>query len=440
MTKPLNLDRSKKFFLNAQKHLVGGVNSPVRAFQSVGGTPIFMARGKGPYLIDVDGNRYLDLVGSWGPLILGQAETSVLNAVRKIMKKGFTFGAPSPLETELAVWVKKAYPSIEKIRFVSSGTEAVLSAVRLARAATRKKRIIKFDGCYHGHGDSLLVAAGSGAATLGLPDSPGVPEEIASLTLSLPFNDLPAIESAFSNFKDIAAVIVEPIVGNMGLVPPKQGFLQGLRDITTRQQALLIFDEVMTGFRVAFGGAQELYGIKPDLTTLGKIIGGGMPVGAYGGKDEIMSQVAPEGPVYQAGTLSGNPLAMAAGIATLKQLSDRKIYEELEKSVSFVDEGIHRALKATGEEAVFQRVGSMGTLFFCTGPVENYDQAKKSDRKKFAKFFWAMAQRGVYIPPSQFEAWFFSAALTQDHLKKIVKSVTESLRETTQGPPRPGSS
>jgi glutamate-1-semialdehyde 2,1-aminomutase len=425
----LEQSNSKKLFLEAQKHLVGGVNSPVRAFKGVGGTPIFFARGKGPYLIDVDGNRYLDLVGSWGPLILGHADTSVLNLVRRVLKKGFSFGAPSPLETELAIRVKKAYPSIDKVRFVSSGTEAVLSALRLVRAATGKKRIIKFDGCYHGHGDSLLVAAGSGAATLGLPDSPGVPEEIASLTLSLPYNDLTAVKEVFSKFNDIAGVIVEPIAGNMGLVPPKPGFLEGLRELTGRHQSLLIFDEVMTGFRVALGGAQELYGIRPDLTTLGKIIGGGMPVGAYGGKAELMSQVAPEGPVYQAGTLSGNPIAMAAGIATLKKLSDGKVYGQLEESVSFVEEGIKRALERTGVKAVFQRVGSMATLFFCDHPIENYAQAKDSDQKKYARFFWAMAQRGVYIPPSQFEAMFFSVALTKDQLKKIVKSIEESLRE-----------
>ncbi len=427
MKNKLKLDRSRKLFELAQKHLVGGVNSPVRAFKGVGGAPIFFARGKGPYLIDMDGNRYLDLVGSWGPLILGHADTSVLNLVRRSLKKGFSFGAPSSLETDLAIRVKKAFPSIDKVRFVSSGTEAVLSVIRLARAATGKKRVLKFDGCYHGHGDSLLVAAGSGAATLGLPDSPGVPEEIASLTTSLPYNDLSAVQEAFSKFNDIAAVIVEPVAGNMGLVPPKPGFLEGLRDLTTQHKALLVFDEVMTGFRVAFGGAQELYGIKPDLTTLGKIIGGGLPVGAYGGREGLMSQVAPEGPVYQAGTLSGNPIAMAAGIATLKKLSDRKIYDQLEESAAFVEEGIRRALEKTGVKAVFQRVGSMATLFFCGHAIENYAQAKDSDRKKYARFFWAMAQRGVYLPPSQFEAIFFSAALTKDQLKKIVKSIEESL-------------
>src|SRR5579871_891181 len=429
MPKPLKTDQSKKLFQAAQKHLVGGVNSPVRAFKGVGGTPLFFSRGKGPYLIDVDGNRYLDLVGSWGPLILGHADTTVLNLVRRTIRKGLTFGAPSPLETQLAVQVKKAFPSVEKIRFVSSGTEAVLSVLRLARAATQKKRIIKFNGCYHGHGDSLLVAAGSGAATLGLPDSPGVPEEFASLTLSLPYNDLGAVESAFSKYSDIAAVIVEPVAGNMGLVPPKPGFLKGLRDLTAKNQALLLFDEVMTGFRVAFGGAQELYGIKPDLTTLGKVIGGGMPVGAYGGRQELMSQVAPEGPVYQAGTLSGNPVAMAAGIATLKKLAEPSFYEKLGGSAAFVEEGVRRAVQKTGAPVVFQRVGSMATLFFCPHSIENYEQAKNSDRKKYAAFFWAMAQRGVYIPPSQFEAWFFSAALTQENLKKIVKAIGESLNE-----------
>lgn len=432
MTRPLKTDRSKKLFEVAKQHLVGGVNSPVRAFKGVGGTPIFISRGKGPWLIDMDGNRYLDLVGSWGPLILGHAPTEVMNAVRKTLRKGFTFGAPSPLETELAVLVKGAYPSIDKIRFVSSGTEATFSAIRLARAATGKKRIVKFDGCYHGHGDSLLVAAGSGPATLGLPDSPGVPEETASLTLSLPYNDLPAVEKAFAQFKDIAAVIVEPIAGNMGLVPPKAGFLQGLRTITEQHQSILIFDEVMTGFRVALGGAQELYGVKPDLTTLGKIIGGGMPVGAYGGREDLMSRVAPEGPVYQAGTLSGNPVAMAAGIATLKKLSDKKIYASLEDSAAFAEEGINRALRKSGVEAVFQRVGSMATLFFAKGPVTGYSEAKKSDTQRYAKFFWSMARRGVYLPPSQFEAWFFSAALSKDHLKKIVKSIGESLEESSK--------
>ena len=346
MKKELKNVRSKKLFLLAQKHLVGGVDSPVRAFKGVGGTPIFINRGKGPYLIDVDGNRYIDLAGSWGPLILGHVETEVHNAVKRALRKGFTFGAPSPLETDLAILVKKAYPSIDKVRFVSSGTEATFSAIRLARAATGSNRIIKFDGCYHGHGDSLLVAAGSGPATLGLPDSPGVPPEIANLTLSLPYNDLEAVAAAFSKFTDIAAVIVEPIAGNMGLVPPKPGFLQGLRDLTQKNNAILIFDEVMTGFRVAFGGAQELYGVRPDLTTLGKILGGGMPVGAYGGRAELMDQIAPEGPVYQAGTLSGNPVAMAAGIATLKKLMDKKLYDQLEESAAYVEEGVKRALQS----------------------------------------------------------------------------------------------
>jgi glutamate-1-semialdehyde 2,1-aminomutase len=429
MSKRYKTDRSNKLFQEAQAHLVGGVDSPVRAFKGVGGTPLFFVRGKGPYLIDADGNRYIDLVGSWGPLILGHADTDVLNHVRRTMRNGLTFGAPSPLETELAVLVKKAFPSIEKIRFVSSGTEATMSTLRLARAATGKKRIVKFDGCYHGHGDSLLVAAGSGPATLGLSDSPGVPEEFASLTLSLPYNDLSAVEAAFSKFNDIAAVIVEPIAGNMGLVPPKPGFLKGLRDITSKHKAILIFDEVMTGFRVAYGGAQELYGIKPDLTTMGKIIGGGMPVGAYGGKTELMNLVAPEGPVYQAGTLSGNPVAMAAGIATLRKLSYPGVYGELEKASAFVEEGIKRAIEKSGVKAVFQRVGSMATLFFRKDPVLNYEDAKTCDRKLFAKFFWSMAERGVYLPPSQFESWFFSTALGKDHLKKVVKVAGESLEK-----------
>lgn len=431
---PPNLDtsRSKKLFEIAQKHLVGGVNSPVRAFKGVGGTPIFFARGKGPYLIDVDGNRYIDLVGSWGPLILGHAPLKVLNQVQMTMRKGFTFGAPSPLETELAIRVKDAYPSIEKVRFVSSGTEAAFSAIRLARAVTGKKRILKFDGCYHGHGDSLLVAAGSGPATLGLPDSPGVPEEIASLTLSLPYNDLDAVGRAFDRFKDIAAVIVEPVAGNMGLVPPLPGFLGGLREITRKNGSLLIFDEVMCGFRVAYGGAQELYKVKPDLTTLGKIIGGGLPVGAYGGREELMDQVAPLGQVYQAGTLSGNPVAMAAGISTLKSLKNGVVYPKLEQTSAFVEEGILRAIKKNGIEACFQRVGSMATLFFTRGPVTQYSEAKKCDTARFAKFFWAMARRGVYLPPSQFESWFLSDAITVDLSKKIVKAVGESLEDMAE--------
>jgi glutamate-1-semialdehyde 2,1-aminomutase len=427
--KTLKLNNSKKLFLEAQKHLVGGVNSPVRAFKGVGGTPIFMARGKGPHIIDVDGNRYIDLVGSWGPLILGHVPLDVLNQVRRVLRKGFTFGAPSALETQLAVLVKEAFPSIEKVRFVSSGTEATLSALRLARGATSKKKIIKFEGCYHGHGDSFLVSAGSGAATLGLPDSPGVPEELASLTVSLPYNDLAAVEEAFKRYDDIAAVIVEPVVGNMGLVPPKPGFLMGLRTLTTQHKAILIFDEVMTGFRIAYGGAQERYGVKADLTTLGKIIGGGLPVGAYGGRADLMSQVAPEGPIYQAGTLSGNPAAMAAGMATLKKLRDQQLYAKLEENAAFVEEGIKQAIEKTGVEAVFQRVGSMATLFFCGHPVENYSQAKDADRQKYAAFFWAMAARGVYLPPSQFEAMFFNVALTENDLKKIVRAARESLEE-----------
>jgi glutamate-1-semialdehyde 2,1-aminomutase len=426
----LSTERSRKYFQAAQTQLVGGVDSPVRAFRAVGGTPLFFLRGKGPFLMDADGNRYLDLVGSWGPLILGHGDKDVLNAVRRTLRKGLTFGAPSPLETDLAVLVKRAFPSIDKVRFVSSGTEAVMGALRLSRAATGKKRILKFDGCYHGHGDSLLVAAGSGAATLGLPDSPGVPEEFASLTTSLPYNDPGAVAQAFEKYSDIAAVIVEPVAGNMGLVPPKPGFLEGLREITSRRGALLVFDEVMTGFRVAWGGAQERYGVKPDLTTLGKILGGGMPVGAYGGRGDLMSRVAPEGPVYQAGTLSGNPVAMAAGIATLKKLREPALYRKLEEAGAFLEEGVRRALAKTALEASFQRVGSMATLFFRKGPVENYAQASQSDRRKFAAFFWAMVRRGVYLPPSQFEVWFLSAVLSGDQLRKIVKAVGESLEET----------
>jgi len=429
LKKTFRLDRSEKYFAEAKKHLVGGVNSPVRAFKGVGGTPIFFSRGKGPYLIDVDGNRYLDLVGSWGPLILGHLNLEVANQMRRALRKGVTFGAPSPLETELAVEVKRAFPSMDRVRFVSSGTEATFSALRLARAATGKKRILKFDGCYHGHGDSFLVAAGSGPATLGLPDSPGVPPEFTALTLSLPYNDLKAVEKAFAQFNDIAAVFVEPVAGNMGVVPPAPGFLPGLRELTQKAGALLIFDEVMTGFRVAYGGAQELYGVKPDLTTLGKIIGGGLPVGAYGGRADLMTQIAPEGPVYQAGTLSGNPLAMAAGLATLKKIRKDDFYASLERAGTFLEKGVGKALEKTGVQAVFQRVGSMATLFFVPQPVKDYEGAKKSDREKFARFFWAMARRGVYLPPSQFEAWFLSSALGEEHLRRIVRAVGESLVE-----------
>jgi glutamate-1-semialdehyde 2,1-aminomutase len=427
--------QSQKLFDEAKKHLVGGVNSPVRAFKSVGGTPIFFSRGKGPYLVDADGNRYIDLVGSWGPLILGHLNLEVANHVRRILRRGFTFGAPSPLETDLAIAVKKAFPSIEKVRFVSSGTEATLSALRLARATTGKKRVLKFDGCYHGHGDSFLVAAGSGPATLGLSDSPGVPEEIASLTISVPYNDLPSVSKVFEKFNDIAAVFVEPIAGNMGVVPPEPGFLKGLREITAKFGAILIFDEVMTGFRVAYGGAQELYGVQPDLTTLGKIIGGGMPVGAYGGRADLMNRVAPEGPMYQAGTLSGNPVAMAAGLMTLKKLRNENIYAHLERIGTFVEKGIQRGIEKIGVRAVFQRVGSMGTLFFTDQRVRNYAEAKTSDQVKFSRFFWAMAKKGVYLPPSQFEAWFFSTVLQEEHLKKIVKAVTDSLVEIEKNHP-----
>ena len=428
--KPYSLKQSERLFAEAKKHLVGGVNSPVRAFRGVGGNPIVFSRGKGPYLIDVDGNRYLDLVGSWGPLILGHVQTEVANKVRRTLRKGFTFGAPNPLEVDLAVEVKKAYPSMEKVRFVSSGTEATFSAIRLARAATKRKRILKFDGCYHGHGDSLLVAAGSGPATLGLPDSPGVPEEIASLTLSVPYNDLDAVRSAFGKFKDIAAVIVEPVAGNMGVVPPVPGFLEGLKEITKKNGSLLIFDEVMCGFRVAMGGAQERYKVQADLTTLGKVVGGGFPAAAYGGRLDLMSLVSPEGPVYQAGTLSGNPVAMAAGLATLKVLRRTNAHQGLEATGAFLEEGIRRALAATQTEAVLQRVGSMATLFFQKGPILNYEDAKRSDRDRFSRFFWAMAKRGVYLPPSQFEAWFLNTALKKEHLKRILKAFTESLVES----------
>jgi glutamate-1-semialdehyde 2,1-aminomutase len=419
--------KSKKFFEEAQLHLVGGVNSPVRAFKNVDGNPIFFSRGKGAYLFDVDGNRFIDLVSSWGPLILGHLNLSVVNKIKKTLRQGITFGAPSVLEIELAKEIKKSFKSIEKIRFVNSGTEATLSAIRLARAYTHKKRIIKFDGCYHGHSDSLLIAAGSGPATLGLPDSPGVPPEIASLTTSIGFNDFEAVKKTFETMNDIAAVIVEPIPGNMGVVIPHPAFLKSLREITSQYQALLIFDEVMTGFRVSMGGAQEIYEIQPDLTTLGKIIGGGFPVGAYGGKSEIMDLVAPVGNVYQAGTLSGNPIAMAAGLATLKELKNKNVHSYLNKHLTIFDNKVQESIKKTKINAVFQRSGSMATLFFNSNPVLNYEDAKHSNLTQFKKFFYKMLERGIYLPPSQFEAWFFSFALTEKQMSKIAKAIDEVL-------------
>jgi glutamate-1-semialdehyde 2,1-aminomutase len=416
--------KSKDLHRRASRVIPGGVDSPVRAFNSVGGEPPYIVRGLGSRIWDVDGNEYIDYVGSWGPLILGHSHPAVVEAVAKANRDGASFGACTPREAELAEQVIAAFPSIEKVRFVNSGTEATMSAIRLGRAFTRRKYIVKFEGCYHGHADAVLVKAGSGVATLGIPGSAGVLEEQAQFTLALPFNNRTAVQEAFAKFQDqIACAIVEPVVGNMGCVPPGQGYLQFLRDITAEHRAVLIFDEVMTGFRVAFGGAQELYKIKPDLTTLGKIIGGGLPVGAYGGRAEIMDMIAPLGPVYQAGTLSGNPLAMAAGLATLHELkSHPEIYQQLERRSAKLVDGVLALAKKKDVLLFAHRVGSMFTWFFQPGPVFDWDTAAKSDTQAFAKFHRGMLERGVYLPPSQFEAIFLSAAHSEEDVEKTIQA------------------
>jgi glutamate-1-semialdehyde 2,1-aminomutase len=411
----------------------GGVNSPVRAFRSVGGDPRFIVRGKGSHVWDADENELIDYIGSWGPLILGHAEPNVLDAIVGAACNGTSFGASTPSEADLAELVLGAFPQMEKVRFVSSGTEATMSAIRLARAYTKRKYIVKFEGCYHGHADALLVKAGSGVATLGIPGSAGVPEEFIQFTLALPFNNLSVVEHAFQKYKhQIACVIVEPVVGNMGCVPAADDYLVGLRLLTERERSVLIFDEVMTGFRVAFGGAQELYNIRPDLTTLGKIIGGGLPVGAYGGPKAIMDLVAPLGPMYQAGTLSGNPLAMAAGCAMLKQLRDRKgeIYPRLEKLSSELVEGVAAAARETGVALCHNRVGSMFTWFFNPGPVTDWDSASKSNTEAFGKFFRNMLDSGVYLPPSQYEAAFLGAAHTEEDIQQTIAAAKQAFTAT----------
>ncbi len=416
-------EQSKRLQERAASMIPGGVNSPVRAFQSVGGDPPFIVRGKGSHIWDADENEYIDYIGSWGPLILGHAEPNVLDAIVGATCNGTSFGASTPSEADLAELVIGAFPHIQKVRFVSSGTEATMSAIRLARAYTKRKYIVKFEGCYHGHSDALLVKAGSGVATLGIPGSAGVPDEFIMFTLALPFNNLSVVEHAFQKYKhQIACVIVEPVVGNMGCVPAADDYLVGLRLITERERSVLIFDEVMTGFRVAFGGAQELYNIKPDLTTMGKIIGGGLPVGAYGGPNEIMDLVAPLGPMYQAGTLSGNPLAMAAGCAMLKQLRDRKgeIYPRLEKLSGELAEGVSAAAKEAGVPLSHNRVGSMFTWFFQDGPVTDWDSASKSNTEAFGKFFRIMLDSGVYLPPSQYEAAFLGAAHSEEDVQRTI--------------------
>ncbi len=423
-----NLNRSHALYQEAQALLPGGVNSPVRAFGGVGGDPVFIDRAEGPYLYDVEGNRYLDYVQSWGPMILGHAYPSVVEAVAEASKRGFSFGAPTRAESELAKLVIERVPSVEMLRFVNSGTEATMSALRLARAYTGRSKILKFSGCYHGHADMLLVQAGSGVATLGLPDSPGVPAEATANTLSVAYNDSAAVEQVFETYPDeIAAVIVEPVAANMGLVLPFPGFLEKLRELTQRYGALLIFDEVMTGFRVAPGGMQERVGITPDLTCFGKIIGGGLPVGAYGGRRDIMQLVAPLGPMYQAGTLSGNPLAMAAGIATLTELRKPGQYEKLEHKSQILAEGISKAIHDTRTEAHVERIGAMFCLYFNSESVRDYAVAKRSNTARFAQYFWEMLARGIYLPPSQFEACFISLALDDAMIGETVEAIVDVL-------------
>lgn len=423
--------KSKHLNQRSEELFPGGVNSPVRAFRAVGGEPPIIVRAKGSRMWDADGNEYIDFVGSWGPMILGHADPEVIEAVKRAADSGASFGASTPTESELGELVREAFPSIEMMRFVSSGTEATMSAIRLARAFTGRKYIVKFEGCYHGHADSLLVKAGSGVATLGIPGSAGVLEEQIKFTLALPFNAIEAVQAAFTHYRDqIAAVIVEPVVGNMGCVPPREGYLQKLREITHAGGSLFVFDEVMTGLRVAYGGAQELYGIVPDLTTLGKIIGGGLPVGAYGGRKEIMGMIAPLGPVYQAGTLSGNPLAMAAGIATLCRLKRERnqIYAALEKKSKALVNGVAHEAERHGVPMRANRVASMFTWFFQAGSVENYDDACGSDTEAFAQFHRGMLERGVYLPPSQFEAAFLSAAHSDHDIERTIEAASETLQ------------
>jgi glutamate-1-semialdehyde 2,1-aminomutase len=419
----MKIDTSHDLFIKASAIIPGGVNSPVRACKSVGCEPVFIDHADGCMIFDVDGNGYIDYVGSWGPLILGHRHPAVLRAIASAMEGGTTFGAPTRREIELAELVVDAVPSIEMVRFVNSGTEATMSAIRLARGITQRDVIIKFDGCYHGHADTLLVEAGSGVATLGIPGSPGVPNCFAAKTLSLPYNDTDAVSKVMrEKGNDVACIIVEPVAGNMGLVPPVEGFLEALRELTQKSGSMLIFDEVISGFRVAHGGAQALYGIMPDITTLGKIIGGGMPVGAYGGRREIMSQIAPEGPVYQAGTLSGNPLAMAAGIATLTELNRPGFYKALNEKSERLENGLRMAVEKSGLDAQVGRIGSILGLFFTDKTVCNIDDAKTSDLRLFSKYYSEMRQRGVYLAPSQFESLFVSAAHEEAHIDKTIET------------------
>ncbi len=420
---------NQKLFREAYELLPGGVNSPVRAFKAVGGNPIVLTKGRGCRVWDADGREYIDFLASWGPLILGHSHPKVVKAVRKEVEQGMSYGLTNPHEVRLAKLVVEMVPSVEKVRFVNSGTEATMSAVRLARGITGRKLILKFDGCYHGHYDSLLVSAGSGVATFGIPGTPGIPDEIASLTLVIPYNDLEALRNVFEKHgNDIACAIVEPVAGNMGVVPPQKGFLKELRKLTKDYGALLIFDEVITGFRLAKGGAQELFSVEPDLTCLGKVLGGGMPVGAYGGRKELMERVAPEGDIYQAGTLAGNPVAMVSGVETLKELRDTEPYDELEGKMNLLKEGVGSILEDKGIPFRINQIGSMMTVFFTESEVKDFGTAKTSDTEMFSKFFKALLGRGVLIPPSQFEAWFVSTAHEQRDLEEALSRIEDAVK------------
>jgi len=427
----MNIENSRSFFTKAQELIPGGVNSPVRACKSVGCDPLFVKKALGSKIIDVDNNEFIDFVCSWGPMILGHNHPKVVNAIHQALENGTSYGAPTPLEIELAEMVINAFPAMDKVRFVSSGTEATMSAIRLARGYTGKKVVVKFDGCYHGHADSFLVQAGSGVITLGIPGSPGVPDDIVKNTISIPYNDFETLEKTLTDQAlEIACVIIEPVAGNMGVVPPAEGFLLKLRELTTQQNIVLIFDEVINGFRLALGGAQSRFNIAPDMTCLGKIIGGGLPVGAYGGKKEIMSQIAPEGPVYQAGTLSGNPLAMAAGIATLQVLGEPGFYDRLEaKADSFASELQMLADKYLPGETTLNRVGSMMTNFFTEGPVVDFKSAMKSDTERYGRFFREMLMSGIWLAPSQFEAAFISDAHSQEDLAQALEMTESSFKK-----------
>lgn len=423
-------NKSNALFEKAKTLIPGGVNSPVRAFKAVGGDPIFIKSAKGPYIIDEDGNQYIELINSWGPMILGHAHPMILSAIQEAIPNSTSFGAPTAREVEIAELIISMVPSVEKVRMVNSGTEATMSAIRVARGYTGRDKIIKFEGCYHGHGDAFLIAAGSGAITMGTPDSPGVTKGTAKDTLLAPYNDLAAVERLVSqNKNEIAALIIEPVAGNMGCIPPQKGYLEGLREICTREGIVLIFDEVMTGFRLAKGGAQEYYGVTPDMTTLGKIIGGGLPVGAYGGKMEIMDCVSPAGPVYQAGTLSGNPIAMAAGLAMLSHLNDHpEVYTKLVEITDKIVAGMRMNQEKLGLNYTINQVGSMYNRFFTTQPVTDFESAKTSDTGMFGKYFQMMLERGVYIAPSQYESFFVSTAITDELIDELTKADYEVLK------------